>query len=92
MLDSFFFHKLATTETVEANETQFPRGKEAGNLLEAGTSCRKSYTEINKTIILDPTNIVKLSIHNHNVEQERYIHSAEPFYKLCTCVFFLNVL
>ena len=35
-------------------------------LVDAGTSCANSYTEINKTIILDLTNPVKLLSDNHN--------------------------
>lgn len=44
-------------------------------------------TEINKTIILDLTDNLKLYIHNHNdcFKEERSFYSA-AFYKPCTCI------
>lgn len=65
----FFFHKLLTDTTVDRW-----RNTDTNNVillatqtsLEAGTDCQSSYPDINKTIILDPTNMFELWIHNHN--------------------------
>ena len=74
-----FFHKLATIEMVDCwrntattwYQWYYPVGSQT--LLDAGTNHQISYTEINKTIISDPTNIVKLLIHNlYYIFNEQY--------------------
>ena len=97
---SFFSHKLATTKTVEhwwnTYTTWYRHHYTIGwqTLVEARTNHQNSYKDINKTILLDPTNSLKLMISNHNnvLKKNRYFYSTPLLFWIIGQSLSFNVL